>query len=558
MTPDRLLGAFETLADGPEGITRLRELVLRLAVQGNLVSQDSADEPARELVERIHREQLVSSTNGLSPVKVSDVPWDIPKDWEWVRLRQVVDFSIGKTPPTKNARFWADEGQGYAWVGIADMRHYEVVQTTSRRVTEEAATEVFRGPPKPQGTILMSFKLTIGKIARLGCPAYHNEAIISVFPALQELDPFLYRFLQVFAAASDTNAAIKGATLNKASLTNLLVALPPIAEQKRIVARLDELMALLGRLEAAQDSREATRQALRDAALSALRDADDTETLQSAWTRVASHMDEIVVAAEDVSSLRSAILQLAIQGRLTPQDPGDEPADTLLARISKEKHRLVKERKIKKTKPISPRESSEVPFEIPAGWKWVHIDDVCEDSFYGPRFGKHEYIDSGVPTIRTTDMTTDGRIVLREPPCVRVPEGKMDLYRVRPGDLLVTRSGSIGVMAVFRGDYAALPSAYLIRFRFMEGILPEYIYRVLSSPYGQEALGLASTTMAQPNVSATSIRQILAPIPPQLEQQRIASRVAELMAICDDLEARLEQSRATQSLFASSAFASLV
>lgn len=184
-----------------------------------------------------------------------------------------------------------------------------------------------------------------------------------------------------------------------------------------------------------------------------------------------------------------------------------------------------------------------MPFELPEGWEWVRCGSIMVDSFYGPRFASSDYSTEGVPTIRTTDMTSDGHIALKDPPRVSVPEEKMDLYLLKSGDLLVTRSGSIGTMAIFYGAYPAIPSAYLIRFRFTQ-LLVEFVFRYLHSPVGQSLLGLGSNKTAQPNISGSSIAMIPFPLPPLNDQRRIVKKVDELTRLCKDLEEGIKRSEA--------------
>ena len=249
MTPQRFIEVFDTIAEAPGGIERLRELVLQLAVRGKLVPQDDKDEPTTTLLARISTDERLVSQKLQSPVEKTDVPWRLPSTWTWIRLKQIVNFTMGKTPPTKDASYWSDEAGGYPWVSITDMDHFRIVSATKRHVTNKAASEVFGYRPVPSGTILMSFKLTIGKISRLGVDAYHNEAIIALYPIVDEMDAYLFQFMPLFASGGSSRDAIKGKTLNSDSLSNLLVALPPLTEQHRIVAKVNELMELIDRLE---------------------------------------------------------------------------------------------------------------------------------------------------------------------------------------------------------------------------------------------------------------------------------------------------------------------
>ncbi|WP_158620464.1 MULTISPECIES: restriction endonuclease subunit S [Corallococcus] len=168
------------------------------------------------------------------------------------------------------------------------------------------------------------------------------------------------------------------------------------------------------------------------------------------------------------------------------------------------------------------------------------LGGVCTESFYGPRFGKSEYTSDGVPTIRTTDMTRDGRIeITSSTPRVRIPDDKLSQFIVQRGDLLVTRTGSIGVMAVFDDEYLAIPSAYLIRFRFSPVVRPRFVFFCLMAPYGQEQLGLSATAITQPNVNAEAIKRIAIPLPSLEEQDELIRQTERLLAFADRVEARL-------------------
>lgn len=253
--PEPLLDNFDVIADAPGGLLALRELVVDLAVKARLVGQEPTDVPTADLLKEISDGGLVRSSADLLPIEAEAMAWTLPPSWKWVRLKQIVDFAPGKTPPTKDSSFWAD-GDGIPWVTIGDMPEGGEVWETARTVTEKAANEIFKYLPHPAGTILMSFKLTIGKMARLAVPAFHNEAIISIDGPFEETKEYLFRTLPLLAMRGTHKAAIKGNTLNKTSLTNLLIPLPPLSEQRRIVAKVDELMSLCDELERLREERE--------------------------------------------------------------------------------------------------------------------------------------------------------------------------------------------------------------------------------------------------------------------------------------------------------------
>ena len=189
--------------------------------------------------------------------------------------------------------------------------------------------------------------------------------------------------------------------------------------------------------------------------------------------------------------------------------------------------------------------------------KIITIDEIVESSFYGPRFSKNDYTleSNGIPTIRTTDMEKGNIFITQSTPRVHVPTDKIEQFKVQKNDLLITRTGSIGVMALFTDDYLAIPSAYLIRFRFIKEVNAKYVYFSLTSPIGQQQMGLSTTAITQPNINAKSIRNINIFFPELVEQAEIVRRVEQLFAYADTIEKQVNNALArvnnlTQSILA--------
>ena len=245
---------------------QLRKSILQEAIQGKLVPQCSDEGTAQELLEQIktEKEKLVKDGKlkksaltdsvifkgddnkyyeqvGNENIDITEeIPFDLPENWTWVRFGQYVRMSIGKTPPRGETKFWAN-GK-YPWVSISDMSDYGLVTTTKESVSEYAKS--LFGEISPVGTLIMSFKLTVGRTSLLNTSAYHNEAIISIYPFVDknyQARNFLFHILPIISNLGDTKDAIKGKTLNSKSLNNLLLPLPPLNEQGRIVAMIELL-----------------------------------------------------------------------------------------------------------------------------------------------------------------------------------------------------------------------------------------------------------------------------------------------------------------------------
>lgn len=259
-------------------------------------------------------------------------------------------------------------------------------------------------------------------------------------------------------------------------------------------------------------------------------------------------LNELTHQLDLIKQLRQAFLREAIQGKLIPNDElritNEETGQQLLAKIKAEKAHLIKEKKLKKEKELSSISEEEIPFEIPEHWVWCRLGDILEHTFYGPRFSNSDYVKEGIPTIRTTDMSVKGIIALKNAPMIKLNiQSKIDLYKIEYNDLLITRTGSIGTMALFKSDYLAIPSAYLIRCRFLVNQMADYLFRVLKTDYSLNYFGLNTKTGTRPNINAVSISNLIIPIPPLHEQEQIVAKLEKLMTFCEDLEQSIKESQ---------------
>ena len=236
---------------------RLKKSILQEAISGRLVPQDPNDEPASVLLDKIRKEKAQLVKEGKlkkkylieTPISDDEKPFDIPQTWEWVRFGDLVLTSTGKTPTRGDSKYW--NKNTYPWVSISDMRQGKYVNSTKEYISQFAADEFFHGEISKKGTLIMSFKLTVGRTSILGIDAYHNEAIISINTIADKNNntrDYLSFILPIIANWGDSKDAIKGKTLNSRSIYNLMIPLPPLAEQKRIVTKIEELFAEIDKL----------------------------------------------------------------------------------------------------------------------------------------------------------------------------------------------------------------------------------------------------------------------------------------------------------------------
>ena len=551
MNAERLLALYERVAEAPDAITRLRRFILDLAVRGKLVPQDPNDEPASELLKRIAKEKArlvkageIRDKPALPSIGDPQVPFAVRADWRWVRFANIVEFSAGRTPSRNDTSFW--NNGDHAWVSIGDMEDGRILTATKETVSHKARERIFGSEPEAPGTILMSFKLTIGKIVRLGVPAFHNEAIISIRPHLAPLDPYLFKILPQFAQRGNMKSAIKGATLNRDSISNILIPLPPLAEQHRIVAKVDELMALCDRLEAARKDREAKRDRLSAASLARLNTPDpETFTADARFTLEA--LPALTTRPNQIKQLRQTILNLAVRGKLVPQDPNDEPASELLKRIAQEKARLVKEGKAKRQDVLPEIDLHQSPFELPARWAWGRFPEL---GMFGRGKSKHRprndpaLFDGGEHLMIQTGDVARSQGVIETYTSKYNDFGLSQSFKWPKGTLCITIAANIADSGILSFD-ACFPDSvvgFIPSPIFEDARYFEYFVRTAKA----NLLEFAPAT-AQKNINLEILTQVLIPLPPLAEQHRIVAKVDELMALCDRLEASLTTSDQTRT-----------
>lgn len=476
----------------------LRKAILQAAVQGKLVPQDKNDEPASELLKRIQAEKKALMKEGklkkekpLPPISEDEIPYDLPDGWIWCRfyeITKIVGDGIHGTPEYDN------KGDYYFINGNnLEKNTHRVVFTSMTKKANKHQYELYKKTLDSQ-TILLSINGTIGNIA-----FYNDEKVIlgkstAYINLLSDLDKYyISLFLQsdtawLYYQNNHTGTTIKNLSL--ASIRSCPCPLPPLAEQQRIVAKVDELMAMCDELEAAEKE------------LDALED----------------HFAEY---------LPKSILQTAMQGKLVPQDKNDEPATELLKRIQKEKVQLIKDGKLKKEKPLPPITEEEIPYDLPDGWVWCRLGDITElimgqspdgynvsNNLGGMEFhqGKscftEKYLDvSEVNTTQCTKIAPANSVLL----AVRAPVGKVNITR---------RKVCIG-----RGLCAIIPLGSMIL---------DFVFYWMQSLEAELVSKATGTTFIA--VTGEIVKKQLIPLPPLAEQKRIVSKVNELMTLCEDLK----------------------
>ena len=549
MNADRLLAHYERIADAPDAVPRLRRFILDLAVRGKLVEQDPNDEPAAELLKRIAKEKarLIKVGEIRKPRDLGggeDLPafFEIPICWHWVRLDGVGAIIGGGTPSANDTNNFADPGTGVPWLTPADLGGFsERFVSRGARDLSENGLQTSSATLMPAGTVLFTSRAPIGHVAIAANPISTNQGFKSIVPYVPGCSRFIAFAMKTFAPEIDAKAP--GTTFREVSgkiVAGVPFPLPPLVEQHRIVAKVDELMALCDRLEKARADREATRDRLSASSLVRLDVPDpDPMVFRNHAAFALENLSPLTTRRDQIKVFRQTILNLAVRGKLVAQDPRDEPAAELLKRIAKEKARLVKARKIRNPKQVPVIDAGECFFDAPRGWEWKRLSEISRKIQYGFTASANNMIDV-VRLLRITDIHNNIVDWTSVPGC-EIGEKAIPQFKLEKGDILVARTGgTIGKSFLVRDVPAVVVFAsYLVRVQGSHEMYDRYLKLFLESPTYWIQLQHGSKGTGQPNVNGQTLGKMLVPVPPLAEQQRIVANVDELMALCDRLEGSL-------------------
>lgn len=523
------------------GIKKLRELILELAVRGKLVPQDPSDEPASVLRERISAEKVrllnegkIKKNKALLEIGEEDNPFALPDGWIWQSITDVFyPISVGSNK-IKTAEI-LDVGA----VPVVDQGKVFIAGYTDRvdlKITLPGPVIVF-------GDHTSALK-------------YIDFDFVAGADGVKILRPICICERYFYLVCNTISIESRGYGRHYNRLLDNKFPLPPMGEQCRIVAKVDELMALCDQLEQRSESQLAAHQMLVETLLATLTDSCDAEELAQNWVRLSSHFDILFTTEASIDALKQTILQLAVMGKLVPQDPSDEPASTLLERIASEKARLVKNKTIKQEKSLPEISEEEKLYRVPSSWCFCRLGDICYGITSGSTPPKDKFLESGgVPYLKVYNIR-DQKIDFDYQPQFVVKdynESKLKRSMLYPGDVVMNIVGPpLGKVAIIPNTYPVWNcNQAIVFFRPIDSRINTYIYTYLVTGLFLRSIELIGTA-GQDNISVTKSRLIVLPVPPLAEQHRIVAKVDELMALCDQLKSRLQTSQQTQLALAES------
>jgi type I restriction enzyme, S subunit len=545
---------FDVAFAAPDGIKKLRELILTLAMQGKLVPQDPNDEPASELLKEIEAEKkrlvkegVLKNSKPLLAVQSDELPYELPIGWQWARLGNCM---LKITDGTHHSPINTESGD-FLYISAKNIKDDGILLRNASYVTKEIHEEIFSRCDPEYGNILyIKDGATTGivTINNLEEP-FSMLSSVALLKQPKQVDnhyllftlrsPFFYNEMR----SGMTGVAITRVTLKK--LNDAIIPLPPLAEQRRIVAKIDQLMARCDELEKLRIDRSQRLLTVHIAALDRLLTAKDSSEFSTAWSFITQHFGELYSVKENVVELRKTILQLAVMGKLVRQDPNDEPVDLLLARI------LIEQKQLKSGK-LKESQLQPLEYSIPKHWKWQCLDSILVS---GPTNGfSPQAVDYETPVRSLTlSATTSGKFkgehskfIANEIP----PDSNLWL---RDGDILVQRGNTleyVGVSAVYRGE----PNCFIypdlmMKLRISAEIDTNFIYLVMSSEPCRNFLRsrASGTSGTMPKINQTTLKSLPIPLPPLAEQRRIVEKIDRLMGMCDRLEGSIESGKGKQT-----------
>jgi len=551
----------------PHGIKKLRELILELAVRGKLVPQDPNDEPASVLLEKIAKEKArlikegeIKNQKTFPEITEDEKSFELPVGWKWMRFQDVSSYiQRGKGPK------YADQGKVQVisqkciqWFGF---------DLSQARFVDDASLNVYQPERFLKSNDLLWNSTgtgTVGRIIVLGEVEPNRlvaDSHVTVIRPLIVNSNFLWCYvaapgIQLRIEPDHENSLVSGTTkqveLNTSAVQPLLVPVPPLAEQHRIVSKVDELMALCEQLEKQQTDSIASHQTLVETLLATLTSAVDQSEFPEAWPRIANHFGTLFTTEHSIVQLKQTILQLAVMGKLVPQNPNDEPAIILLEKITEEKAQLIKEGKIKKQQPLLEISEDEKPFELPEGWEFVRLERLCKLITKGssPKWQGVAYTDDPDDVLFVTSENVRSYVLKLD--SKKYVEKKFNEVEPRSilgkGDYLMNIVGaSIGRTAIYNiDDLANINQAVCLIRAFTHLLNSQYLVNFFNSEVCVSYMFDKQVDNARANLSMGNIAKFVIPFPPLAEQHRIVAKVDELMAICDTMKARLNETQTTQ------------
>lgn len=531
------------------GIKKLRELILELAVRGKLVPQDPKDEPASELLKRIAAEKAelvkqgkIKKQKPLPEISEEEKPFELPEGWEWVRVADLMEVINGRAYKKHEM---LQTGTPLLRVGnlfTSNEWYYSDLQLDENKYINN-------------GDLIYAWSASFGPFIWTGEKVIYHYHIwkLNLFAEEYSNKYFIYDFLlSITDKIKSQGNGIAMLHMTKEKMEQQIIALPPINEQQQIVRKIRELTVLCDQLEQQSLTSLDAHQQLVETLLGTLTDSQNAEELAENWARISEHFDTLFTTEASVDALKQTILQLAVMGKLVPQDPNDEPAENLFNRLCitrnlslqnqlENKEADIMLRKIKKTKPATP------PFKLPENWICTNLIEICE-YLVDCHNKTAPYVDAGIPIIRTTNIRNRN---FQEQDLKFVKKETYEFWSRRctpqPGDIIFTREAPMGEALIIPPNVQWCLGQRTMLIRVMhEFISNEFILLALTEPLLLERASKHAVGLTVKHLRVGDVETLNIPLPPLNEQYRIVAKVKILLSLCDKAQKKIKSAQQTQ------------
>jgi type I restriction enzyme, S subunit len=561
----QLLEHFKELTLHPKNAEELKGLILQLAVQGKLTRkwrEENPDiEPASVLLEKVRKEKTRIGKETQARIQKetleiseSDYPYELPKSWVWCRLN---DISLINGGFAFKSSEYVEEGVRVIRISDFDENGFK----DGKIVRYNYSNDLSQYQLEPKNIIIAMTGGTVGKsffIQELEELMVTNQRVATI----KLIEPVFEAYVNCVVPTSliqDVIEEAKNSTndnISMADIKNFFIPFPPLAEQKAIVEVVNQLFDEVEQLEALTKERIQLKEDFVTSALNQLTQAAESEVADH-WELVKSQFGTFFTEKSSIKKLREAILQLAVQGKLThhwrslrqAQGSPLESASVLLEKIKAEKEQLIKAGKIKKEKPLPEISEDEIPYDLPEGWVWCRMQDLCPNISSGSTPPQPYFKDEGIPYLKVYNIRNQKIDFRHKPQFVDQEYHNSKLKRsiLKPGDVIMNIVGPpLGKIAIIPEDYPEWNCNQAISFfQPIDRRLNIWIYTYLTAGTFLENIELIGTA-GQDNISVTKSKTIPIPLPPLEEQKAIVEKVNGLMALCDQLEQEIEIHHTTQ------------
>ena len=544
------------------GIKKLRELILELAVRGKLVPQDPNDEPASELLKRIAAEKAelvkqgkIKKPKPLPEISEEEKPFELPEGWEWVRLEKIsTRIGSGSTPKGgKNV----DLETGVPFLRSQNIWNHGIKLEDIAFISSQTHNNMSNTHVMPNDILLNITGASLGRCSifpKTISEANVNQHVTIIRLVSEDYVPFIHLaiispVIQREIWHRQVGMAIEG--LSKKSLESFIFPIPPKNEQERINKKVTELMSLCDQLEQHSLTSLDAHQQLVETLLTTLTDSQNADELAENWARISEHFDTLFTTEASIDALKQTILQLAVMGKLVPQDPNDEPASELLKRITQEKEQLVKGGKMKKQKPLPPISCDNMPFNLPENWVWCRFGNIIKSLSNGLYKSESHYSNDGIISLRMYNIQ-NGIIDFSDVRRVKVTDLERYKYILEEGDLLINRVNSkelVGKTAIIPkiNEPLLFESMNMRACLFKDIVNAHYINTLFQSEFIKKELSLyAKEAISQASINQQQITDLLIPLPPSIEQKNIVDKVNLLLSLLDQVKYCMDKIKNTQ------------